>query len=623
MVHTDSFIASTLVVSKYVMIILSCAIIIRSIRSMLSENYEPEIWAYIRSGKDMLPVKHWENIIGSARSADIRVKAHGIKRVHGILKRNDKGQWAIYDVFSKGGIIVNDTPVDKRGLIVENGDIIILNGIYVRFHDITTEKRRRLEEYRTAAGSRVLPTVTMSELTVFEIFLLLQHALVGNQKYLKIIALGFAALIVIEWCCFFVMRFLGRSGFEVEILAFYLTSIGLSVTASSAPGDIYRQILIIIISVVMFLFFGIWLRNLRLCSSMRTVFGLFALGLLALNVLTSEEIFGARNWLEIGGFSFQPSELVKVAFVYVGAATLDRLYRKKNLYSFVVFSAICVIALALMGDFGTAVVFFAAFLVISFMRSGSIATVILALTGAGLAGFLAISVKPHIARRFSTWGHIWEDVYNTGYQQTRALSAGAAGGLFGKGAGAGWFKNIVAANTDLVFSVMCEELGLIIAILSVIAVLVLAFFAMRSARHGRSAFYSIAACSAMSLLMVQLSLNVFGSLDILPFTGVTFPFVSKGGTSLISSWMMMAYVKSADNRKSASFAVKSVKTINNGVADMSEDELDEEVPDDFDIEREPCAAPEFEETSDMPLYYNIQHEPYGRVPVYEEEDENE
>ena len=74
--------------------------------------------------------------------------------------------------------------------------------------------------------------------------------------------------------------------------------------------------------------------------------------------------------------------------------------------------------------------------------------------------------------------------------------------------------------------------------------------------HQATAYYSIAACAAMSMLLVQLALNVFGSLDLLPFTGVTFPFVSRGGTSLISCWMLMAFIKSSDTRRNASFAVR-------------------------------------------------------------------
>ena len=250
---------------------------------------------------------------------------------------------------------------------------------------------------------------------------------------------------------------------------------------------------------------------------------------------------------------------MKAAYVYVSASTLDRLFRRGNLFGFIAFSALCVGALALLGDFGTALIFFVSFLIIAFIRSGSIATVFLALAGAGMAGMLAVSVKPHIARRFASWGRAWADRWGAGYQQTRAMSAAAAGGLFGKGAGAGWLHDLrlnAAANTDLVFGLVCEELGLLIALCAMAAVLILVFFALRSARNGRSAYYAIASCAAMTMLLFQMGLNVFGSMDLLPFTGVPFPFVSKGGSSLLCCWMLMAFIKGADNRKDASFAVR-------------------------------------------------------------------
>jgi cell division protein FtsW (lipid II flippase) len=317
-----------------------------------------------------------------------------------------------------------------------------------------------------------------------------------------------------------------------------------------------KQMFLILIGITLFFFLGWWLRDLRRVKALRGAAALLAIGLLGINILTSEAVFGAKNWLTVAGISIQPSELVKVIYIYVGAATLDRLFERRNLFVFIAFSALCVIALALMGDFGTAVIFFATFLVISFMRSGSFATVFLAVTGAGLAGFLVLSVKPYIAQRFASWGHVWDDVWGTGYQQTHALSAAASGGLFGQGAGTGWLKDIFAANTDMVFALLCEELGLIIALSAIIAVIALALFAVRNAAQGRNTYYVIAGCAAVSMMMVQLGLNVFGSLDILPFTGVTFPFVSKGGTSLISCWMLLAFVKATDTRRDASFVVK-------------------------------------------------------------------
>ena len=555
------FYAYTLAASKAILILLSFAILLRCLRSMLREEYDPETWAYLRYGRDRLPVQHWEVIIGRSPDADVYIPEREIARSHAILRRNDLGQWRVYDVFSRGGVWVNNVFVDDDGTEIVSGDTLNLNGICVRFEDLSMEKRERLESKRSGVGRRYSPSLTLLMLTAFQLFLLLQHSFYAKPETLPDIALGFGSLIVMEWSCFNAMRIINRAGFEIETLAFYLSSLGMSVAASSTPEDMYKQILLTLAGVVLFLICGWWQRSLQRTASTRILVAAGALLLLGINVVASDVVLGARNWLEFWGFSFQPSEIVKVGYVYVGAATLDRLFRRNNLYVFIGFSAICVMALALIGDFGTALVFFVCFLVISFMRSGSIATVMLAVTGAGLAGFLAVSARPYIARRFSSWGHVWEDIYDKGFQQTRAMSAAAAGGLFGKGAGNGWLKNIFAANTDLVFGMVCEELGLLIAIMMILAVILLACFAVRSARTGRSAYYGIAACAAMTILLTQLALNVFGSMDILPFTGVTFPFVSRGGSSMLSCWMMMAFLKSADNRREASFAVRPGETI--------------------------------------------------------------
>ena len=124
------------------------------------------------------------------------------------------------------------------------------------------------------------------------------------------------------------------------------------------------------------------------------------------------------------------------------------------------------------------------------------------------------------------------------------------------GAGAGWLTGIVAADTDLVFCVLCEELGLVTGVLAVLAIVMLCVFAVRDAAGSRSGFYVIAACASVSVMLVQTALNVLGSVDILPFTGVTFPFVSRGGSSLVSCWTLLAFIKAADTRQNASFAQK-------------------------------------------------------------------
>ena len=545
--------------TKYLLPILALWILLRCIRSMLRERYEPETWAWLLDEDGAaLPVCHWESIIGRAPSSDIVLDMPGVSKLYASLQRDGDGDWTLSDLRSREGTYINGDEIDILEP-VEDGDTVEFGDAVLTFREIDAAERAALERRRTAPGRFVGPGVTLLILSLFQAFLTLEFTVTAQEEYLFPICLAFFALMVTEWFCYLVTRSVRRTGFEPETLAFFLTTLGTAVCATATPEDMFKQTVFIILGVALYFFLGAWLRSLERVKASRFLAAAAALGLLAVNVVFSEAVFGARNWLEIAGVSFQPSELVKVLYIYTGAATLDRLFARRNLFVFIVFSAVCVIALALIGDFGTAVIFFATFLVISFMRSGSFATVFLAVSGAAMAGFLVLSVKPYIAERFASWGHVWEDVWDTGYQQTHAMSAAASGGLFGRGAGQGWLKDIFAAETDMVFAVVCEELGLIIAVLAMFAVIALALFAVRNAAQGRSTFYVIAGCAAVSLMMVQMGLNVFGSLDILPFTGVTFPFVSKGGTSLVSCWMLLAFVKATDTRRDASFVVSRDK----------------------------------------------------------------
>ena len=221
---------------------------------------------------------------------------------------------------------------------------------------------------------------------------------------------------------------------------------------------------------------------------------------------------------------------------------------KKNLIELIVFSVVCVGLLAFMGDFGTALIFFITFLLIAFMRSGDFRTVILAVASAVFGVVLVLSYKPYVADRFKTWRHVWEYTATGGFQQATALMYIASGGLFGVGIGNGFFKQIGESESDLVFALIGEEMGVIVAIVIAMAVALLIIYARAITTRSRSAFYSISACCAAGLLVVQLSLNVLGAVDILPFTGVTFPFISAGGSSIISCWGLLAFIKAADER---------------------------------------------------------------------------
>ena len=553
----DALTAWALAASKWILPVLALWLLGRCVRSMLRERCEPEIWGYLEAPDgSRAALKHWECIIGRSKSCDVVVDRPAVARTHAVLLRGDRGSWTLYDLRTAGGTQVGALRDEGGGLAVRDGDTLFFADVGMTFHDLNDAQTEENETARTAPGRRVSQGVTLLILTVFQALVALQFTAVLTDRPRLDAVLGFAALAALEWCLYLSMRAVDLSGFEPETLAFFLCTLGLSVCATSAPEGMLKQLVLLFAGIALYLFLGWWLRDLRRTKAVRWLLAAAALGFLALNVVAGTVSYGAMNWLSIGGVTLQPSEFVKVAYVYVGAATLDRLFRHRNLFLFIAFSAICVGALALMGDFGTALIFFATFLVISFLRSGNFATLALALAGAAFAVFLILTVKPYIAQRFAAWGHVWDDPYGAGWQQTRALSAAASGGLTGVGAGRGWLHTVFAADTDLVFCLLCEEFGLIVALTAVLALVVIAFFAVRSAEAGRSSYYVIAACAAASMMLVQLALNVFGSTDLLPFTGVTFPFVSRGGSSLISCWALLAFLKAADTRRDASFSVR-------------------------------------------------------------------
>ncbi|MCR4962772.1 MAG: FtsW/RodA/SpoVE family cell cycle protein [Firmicutes bacterium] len=540
---------------RIILPVLAIWLLVRTARSLFAGKNEPEIWAWLVMNGDMkVPVKHWENVIGRGSSSDILLTLPTVSRSHAALIRDAAGNWTLTDLAGKHSLRLNGKTVEGS-VPARYGDVISVGGVEAVLTALSPEEAREQSDSRTKPGKLVSPVKSLFILCLFDLLLGTELALNTDHSQFPVIALCFVWLLALMFLVYLLFRGMRRRAYEIETLAFFLSSLGLAVAASAGAHAMVKQTVAVTIGVAGFLILGLLLRNLQWVKALRWPVAGLALSLLLLTFLFGETIYGARNWLRIGSVSLQASELVKVAFIFAGAATLDRLFARRNLYSFILYAAAIVGALALMGDFGSASIFFVGFLMIAFLRSGDLATIALSCAGAGLAGFLALTVKPYIANRFQAWRHVWEYAYSTGYQQTRTMVALASGGFLGLGAGKGWLHHVAAADTDLVFGLLSEELGLLIALSAVASLIIAALFAVKTAYNARSTYYVIAACATGAILVFQMMLNVCGSLDLLPLTGVTFPFVSNGGSSMISAWMMLAYLKAADTRQNASFAI--------------------------------------------------------------------
>lgn len=384
-------------------------------------------------------------------------------------------------------------------------------------------------------------------ITLFQITCLFTLVSKSAEEYRASIILTFGIYIFVEYL-YFIIAGLGlkRKGFEVELIAFLLTSIGLSITASVYPDKAIKQLVAVLMGIGGFVLLQWLLRDLKRVMALRIPAAIIGVGALVFTLAFATFTNGAKNWLYIGGLSIQPSEIVKAVFIFVGAATLEKLQSNKSLTKYILFAFACVGCLFLMSDFGTALIFFFTFVVISFMRSGDIRTLFLVCTVVLMGGLLVLLFRPYVANRFAAYGHVWEYFDTSGYQQTRTMIYSASGGLFGVGLGNGELRDIFAATEDLVFGIVCEEFGMIMAgaiLLSYVALLV---YSIRHSKYARSSFYAIAACAASALMLFQSALNVFGVNDILPMTGVTLPFISRGGSSVIACWLLLAFIKAVD-----------------------------------------------------------------------------
>lgn len=384
-------------------------------------------------------------------------------------------------------------------------------------------------------------------ITLFQLTCLFTLISKSAEEFKTSIILTFGIYILVEYAYFIGARLvLKRKGFEVELIAFLLTSIGLSITASVYPDKAIKQLVAVLIGISGFIFLQWLLRDLKRVMALRIPAAIIGVAVLMFTLAFASFTNGAKNWLYIGGVSIQPSEIVKAIFIFVGAATLEKLQSNKSLTKYIIFAFACVGCLFLMSDFGTALIFFFTFIVISFMRSGDIRTLFLVCTVVLMGGLLVLMFRPYVANRFAAYGHVWEYFDTSGYQQTRTMIYSASGGLFGVGLGNGKLRDIFAATEDLVFGVVCEEFGMIMAGAILLSYVALLIYSIRHSKYARSSFYAIAACAAAALMLFQAALNVFGVNDILPMTGVTLPFISRGGSSVIACWLLLAFIKAVD-----------------------------------------------------------------------------
>jgi len=549
---------------------LAVLILYRAVRSLLRIPHTPENWGQLSlPNGTSLPLTHWENILGRSKTADIYLNYPSISRQHAALCRGEDENWTLYDLGSKGGTAVNGEKV-ASSVPVKLGDTITLGGVPLIFLPQTVAEREEQEAKRRAERpAAIWPSFLW--LTVFQVLACLQLLVAAGTEATIAIPLAFLGLTVLMWLYYAALRATRCVGFEMETIAFFLSTLSLSITASSAQSSLFKQFLAILLGLALFLVLGLFLRDLSRVQKNRWLMAAAAIGLLGITLVIGNSKYGAVNWISIGGMSFQPSEIAKVAVIMYFSARLSKRNTEKprrlsprsplsgvvgfldriGFLELVPYGLILLLIVGLMmlephmsGTIlilaGAAAVLFAAGIKLYWFAGG----------GAALMGLVVLMMSGYQSTRILVWQDPWAYPRDGGYQIIQSLYAIGSGGLLGLGLGKSRqkFLYLPEPENDFIFAIVCEELGLIGAGIVLILFALLVMRGYWIAIHARDRFGALLVVGITTLTAVQVFLNISVVTNLIPTTGISLPFFSYGGTALMIQLAEMGIILSVSRQ---------------------------------------------------------------------------
>ncbi len=322
-------------------------------------------------------------------------------------------------------------------------------------------------------------------------------------------------------------------------LANFLCALGILLLYDTNPDLAYHQAMYYGVGLVAMLACIYAVRLLRQWRMAAALLIPFSLALLALPLLFGSEINGAKNWIYIGSVSFQPSEFVKLSLIVI----VSRYMSRRRFFPWFIFAVGCLGLLMLQKDLGTALLYYAVTLLLYFASSGNWLLTLLGLSGGAGAAVLGYRMFAHVKKRVAIWLNPWADYDRAGYQIVQGLMAIASGGLFGVGLGLGSPTTIPIYHTDFIFAVICEQFGWIFGLCVLAMYVAIVWRGATTAMAARTGFHGLMCMGATLMLGLQTFVIIGGVLKLIPLTGVTMPFVSYGGSSLVSSMCLIGLIQ--------------------------------------------------------------------------------
>ncbi|MCU6743408.1 FtsW/RodA/SpoVE family cell cycle protein [Suilimivivens aceti] len=319
-----------------------------------------------------------------------------------------------------------------------------------------------------------------------------------------------------------------------------LLTVGFVILTRLSLGKAIRQFIIVMISLVIALVIPFFVSRFRFLKEWKWIYAAAGIVALGIVLVLGQTTYGSKLSYTIAGLTFQPSEFVKIIFVFFVASALYKAAGFFEVFTTAVIAAAHVIILVCSKDLGSALIFFVVYVLMVVVASRNWLYLLAGVSGGSVAAYLAYRVFPHIQVRVQAFKDPWSVIDSTGYQITQSLFAITSGGWFGLGLFKGTPESIPFVEADFIFSAITEELGLLFA-LCVILICVSSFVMfMNISMNLKDKFYQLTAFGLGVTYIFQVFLTIGGGCKFIPLTGVTLPFISYGGSSVLTTLIMFS-----------------------------------------------------------------------------------
>lgn len=315
-----------------------------------------------------------------------------------------------------------------------------------------------------------------------------------------------------------------------------------------------RQLIIVSCSFAVCMLIPYCMRSMQFLKKFGWAYAGVGIALLLVVLVAGKTSFGATNWLEISGVSIQPSEFVKLLFVFAIAALLKENSDFKQICIITAMAAVNVIILVLQKDLGGALIFFVTYVFMLYGATNKPLYLFGGLFGGSLAAVIAYKLFYHVRVRVMAWQNPFKYIDNQGYQITQSLFAIGTGGWFGMGINRGLPTDIPVVESDFIFSAISEELGGLFALCIILIYISCFVMIINIALEQEDSFYRLLALGFSVMFAFQVILSIGGDIKFIPSTGVTLPLVSQGGSSAFATIFMLMvlqgiYIKGKSQKK--------------------------------------------------------------------------